>query len=1054
MKLSKNKKIIYSVLIVVVILLLSYKIPTLARFKNRGLSSSNVWSGMVATKYRSGTGTSNDPYIISNGDELAFFSSQLENNNYEDTYFKITKNILLNEGMLKYENDQILYVIGNDTYYVNGTSYYDNVDFTGDAVGTINVLNSLDNFKGTLDGDYHAIYGYYNTDALFTNLNGTITSLYIENALVNSDSSNGILADTITSSSITDVVVDGYLISSPYVPGEPINNITYLSDYDNFEDIILGGFGYYAEDSTLINCISKVNINGGFIAGGILGYSVDTSIVNAYYTSSITSNISNVIGVFTGTGSIDNTYNTGVINGGLIGYVIDAELDLNNSFVATDNYLILDTTNSTITGQDNYYVTAGKGTNVTSTLATLLNLQDSNYLTGYNEFVDKTDLETNPLNVWIFKPDMYPVLYIDDIVNPNSELYVNTYMWNSYSYNLDVYKFTSNITFLITDIDNIHTTSKYYYVSNSRTPLSEAELANVVWENYSDVVVITNEGFYVIYVKLVDNNSEVTYINSDLLVLDNSESDIDITLESNTWNTETNGELYIDHAFNLDVSATDTLSGIKSIEYYLSSTVLNDISDAVWTSYTGTINVNTIGEYKLYVKVTDECDLVAYASTPLIIYDGYIESNLKPVGFNSGNSITKNSSIMFDVSYSNNRQLTLTHNLVSSINLPVNTKITMLDKTNNKAYEYTVNASTNTIALTSFTELGKSINGNYVEGSVTNESYTFIIDFSGCTISSDLSNINVYLEGSSNGNVIRPTLQRQSFSVLTSSNLNLVHTISTTYNGSITYNSDSITTIPISNNITLNGVYDTRFSDKKTGLSIKVEDSLGNTVNRNNLKNIIFKIGNTKYPIGSDNTIRINLNSNTSSVIDLLVTTYDGSTNLAAGTYYIKIYGYSSNDGIYYDNNSLTQPITIPLTVSQPVENTNYNYSFDVLLDSQNRIVDKGNTVNYTFRVLQDGIVNPNIKVSMYRKNQLTAYNQDYTLIDMQDYTASTLDEYIEGVYYVSRNASSFSPNSTYNVFNYSLNTTNLDKTCYKFVFDLYDGNIKVESISKYIIIR
>lgn len=1049
MKLSKNKKIIYSVLIVVVILLLSYKIPTLARFKNRGLSSSNVWSGMVATKYRSGTGTSNDPYIISNGDELAFFSSQLENNNYEDTYFKITKNILLNEGMLKYENDKILYVIGNDTYYVNGTSYYDNADFTGEAIGTINVLNSLDNFKGTLDGDYHAIYGYYNTDALFTNLNGTITSLYIENALVNSSDSNGILADTITSSSITDVVIDGYLISNPYVPSEPINNVEYLSNYDEFEDIILGGFGYYAEDSTLINCISKVNINGGFIAGGILGYGIDTSIINSYYTSSITSNTSNVIGVFTGIGSIDNVYNSGAINGGLIGYVIDAELNLNNSFVATDNYLILDTLNSTITGQNNYYITAGKGDNVTSILTTLNNLKDKNYLTGYSEFIDKTDLETNPLNVWIFKDNMYPVLYIDDIINPNSELYVNTYMWNSYSQNLDIYKFTDNITFMITDVDNIHTASKYYYISNNRIPLSDAELGNVVWENYSDVVVINDEGFYVIYVKLVDNNNNVSYINSDVLILDNSGSDVDITMESNTWNAETNGELYIDHAFNLTVSATDTLSGVKSIEYYLSSTVLNDISDAVWTSYTGAININTVGEYKLYVKVTDECDLITYASTPLIIYDGYTISNLKPVGFNNGSSITKNSSIMFDVSYFNNRQLTLTHNLVSSINLPINTKITMLDKINNKVYEYVVSTSTNAISLTSFKELGKTTDNYYIESTVTNESYTFILDFIDCNILNDLIDISVYLEGVSNNSVIRPTIQKQSFSVLENPNLNLTHTISTTYSGSIMYNSDSIANIPINNNIILNGAFDTSYSDKKTGLFIKIEDSNGNIVNRNSLKNIIFKIGDNKYAPAKDNTIRINLNTNTSNTVNLSIITYDGSINLSEGTYYIKIYGYSSVDGIYYDSNSLTQPITIPLTVSSPVENNNYNYSFDVLLDSQNRIVDKGNTVNYTFNVLQEGILNPNIKVSMYRKNQLTAYNQDYTLIDMQDYTLNTLDEYIEGVYYVSRNATSLS-----NTFSYSLDTSNLNKTCYKFVFDLYDGNIKVESISKYIIIR
>ena len=164
MKLSKNKKIIYSVLIVVVVLLLSYKIPTLARFKNRGISSSNVWSGMVASKYRSGTGTIDDPYIISNGDELAFFSSQLENNNYEDEYFKISNDILLNEGVFKYENDYLKYEINGNSYYLNGTDYYETTDFTLDRVGSINEFPSLENFKGTLDGDSHVIYGYYNSD--------------------------------------------------------------------------------------------------------------------------------------------------------------------------------------------------------------------------------------------------------------------------------------------------------------------------------------------------------------------------------------------------------------------------------------------------------------------------------------------------------------------------------------------------------------------------------------------------------------------------------------------------------------------------------------------------------------------------------------------------------------------------------------------------------------------------------------------------------------------------------------------------------------------------
>ena len=123
-------------------------------------------------------------------------------------------------------------------------------------------------------------------------------------------------------------------------------------------------------------------------------------------------------------------------------------------------------------------------------------------------------------------------------------------------------------------------------------------------------------------------------------------------------------------------------------------------------------------------------------------------------------------------------------------------------------------------------------------------------------------------------------------------------------------------------------------------------------------------------------------------------------------------------------------------------------------MDSGNSIINKGDTVNLNFNVLEDSVVNPNIKVSMYQKDELTAFNQDYTLIDMADYTDDFLDEYIDSIYYVSRNPVSYSVSEQYNVFSLNLDTTNLEKTCYKFVFDLYDGNKKISSVSKYIIIR
>ena len=159
-------------------------------------------------------------------------------------------------------------------------------------------------------------------------------------------------------------------------------------------------------------------------------------------------------------------------------------------------------------------------------------------------------------------------------------------------------------------------------------------------------------------------------------------------------------------------------------------------------------------------------------------------------------------------------------------------------------------------------------------------------------------------------------------------------------------------------------------------------------------------------------------------------------------------------NGIYYSNDDLTDPITIPMIVSNNDTSKNVSYSFKVLNDFGDVIINKGDIANYSFRILQDGLRNPNIKVSMYKKNRLTAYNQEYTLIDMGDYTTTTLDEYIENIYYVKRTAFSYSRDRKYNVFNYILDTTELDKTCYKFVFDVYSGNTKIESISKYIIVR
>ncbi len=1040
-RLNKNEKIVLVVLFMLFILLLLFKSPALARFKNRSLSSSNVWSGEIATKYKSGDGTIDNPYIISNGEELAYFSSMLENNNYEGKYFKLINNIRINEGVFKYEDNKIEYILDDTTYYVDGSSYYDNDEFTGEAVGTLNVFPSLDGFEGYFDGDSHIIYGLYmhsDEAGLFTNLSGEIDSLYISNAFVNGNNS-GILSNSIVSGSVSNVMVDGYVLSDIYSG----------SDLDLINDsyAVSGGISAYVSDSTLFNCINKAEIYGSYISGGLVGYLEDSSVVNGYSTSDLSSYSSNTIGIIKGTSVVDRVYNTGVINGGLFGYVIDSDLTVNNSFIATDNDLVVSVSNSSITSSDNYYMFNDRGSNLTSSLATESNLKDKEFLTDYDEFVDFEDLEENYLNVWVFEEDMYPVLYIDDIINPYVELNLGTYMWNSYSHILDTKQFSSNITFMVSDIDDVHTYDKYYYISNSSTPLSKNDLESVVWTPYSDIVQITEEGFYVVYVKVVHGN-DVSYINSDLLILDKTGSDIDITLENNHYSSINDSTIYLDHPFDISISASDTLSGIKSIEYYISGGFINDY-DVNWTSYSSSIHFSDVGEYVLYVKVTDGCDFVTIASTPLIVYDGYV-SSVHPLGVNTGSSITGNSSIVYNFSYSNNKQLNFTHNLISSILLPRYTKITLIDKVNNKVYGYVVGNDnygfdTNgyaTYPFTLFKEKGKNDNVNYVDSSVTNEQFDVIVDFSGANVSTNYNNIYLYLEGNSNG-VVRPTISKNSFSV--DKNARVSHSISTDYSSTIYYNSDSIHDISISSIVNHGNSYDTSYFDKKIGLSIKLVDSQGRIVSREHLKNFTFMIGEDKYVPSSDNIIRINLDTNTSVDTDLSIITHQGTSKLRDGTYYIKINAYSSIDGLYYDS-VIDNGIMIPVVVSK-----NYNsssYGFDISIDPNSRIINKDGIVNLSFNLKHSGLENPNIKVSMFRKNQVTAFNQDYTLINLGLYSDINLERFIDSVYYVSRNPQEES------IFSFNLDTSLLDKTSYRFVFDLYDGDLKVSSISKNIIIR
>ena len=90
----KNRKL----LVVLVLLFFAINIFTIINtFTEK--TTSTIWDGKVATKFKSGDGSAINPYVIDSGGELAYFFTLInsdDNSEYFNKFYEITNNIDLN----------------------------------------------------------------------------------------------------------------------------------------------------------------------------------------------------------------------------------------------------------------------------------------------------------------------------------------------------------------------------------------------------------------------------------------------------------------------------------------------------------------------------------------------------------------------------------------------------------------------------------------------------------------------------------------------------------------------------------------------------------------------------------------------------------------------------------------------------------------------------------------------------------------------------------------------------------------------------------------------
>lgn len=843
---------------------------------------------------------------------------------------------------------------------------------------------------------------------------------------------------------------------------------------------ISSGIVAEASDTNILGTINKAYVYGyNYSSGIVASASSKLNLTNSYNTGSINSNniSSGLIACLKNvSGLVSNTYNVGQINAletsGIVGNIENTNnFYIKNTFNSDNTYFVSNIVSSSVNITNSYnasnkYILSG---NYTGKILYSANLKNKDFLIntlGFSEFTDLDNIKNNTNSIWVYEEDSYPLLYIDDINNSIASININSYSWNNVSYSLNEVLLSDNITFNIKENDNLNKVKEiYYYIKNDKNALSYDELNNITdWNLFDSSKKISEEGYYIIYAKIVDYNDNVTYINSDVLVLDLSGCDIKITYGNKTLNTLNNNPstYFINDDLDIYVEAFDKMAGVKSIKYYVADSILdkdelNKLEDNLWINYNDKITINNKKSI-IYVKALDNMDIASYASSDLILYEGYKNEGLYIANnydksYDSLN-ITSDSTVSLKYTYKSDYNLNNDDKsyLKSNIKLPVNTKITL--NLNNNIYTYTIKENTYLLkdsfylySFDLFSLVGKSAKESFKRNKIVDDNYKITIDFSSCNIKEDITGLTLSITIlDSRGNEVRKTIKDSLKEInLYSDNIENIK-INSNYNDEVMYNSNSENNVDISlskiySYINKDKIIDSNLFNMVWGLKIKVLDSNNNIVDHKYLKNIKFIVDNNKYSFNKD-ILNINLSSKEEFLDKVLniVTKVDNSI-LDEGKYYFDIKAYVSLDGVL--DNMLSNSINIPLNVTNKKNNDNYSFN---ILDSNEKIVKKAlDSYSMDYNILYKGkLTNPKIYISLLKKSMLSAYDVSYTQVNINDYISNNLTLYNDNMYLLADNKNDLNKKITIN-----LKPSKLDYNLYKLRFYLYDNDKMISFIDK-----
>lgn len=419
--------------------------------------------------------------------------------------------------------------------------------------------------------------------------------------------------------------------------------------------------------------------------------------------------------------------------------------------------------------------------------------------------------------------------------------------------------------------------------------------------------------------------------------------------------------------------------------------------------------------------------------------------------------------------------------LVTNSVLPLNTKITMIDLSQDTPnyYYHVINATDVSSAqeqlnsqgdvrynLSMFELMGSFSSGVYYDDEEMNtlyynstenyssEEFIFILDFEDTELATDLLNNSLLIEmlNDTEDTILGVLgIQREQMVYNLYNTEEAMINIEAEIDGNKIYSGNTAVvdlqteyTQTIINGITIS---DTLYSNYKLGIKINLINANGEVVSGTSLIGLYYEINGMKYSPNIDGTTRIKISDkvgNSQSWIKIVT----GNSNIATGSYTLRIEAFGSPDGIYYG-------LSTPAVKEIPIYIINEIYGLDINTSSESMIIDSvtGLNLNQTnigkYNIsYNSGLEKPNIHIKLYRRSYEEIYSSEYNLVDLQDYVENTLFTTDNDKEYLVVN----NPNeeTTLNL----IFKENILNGTYKIEFLLYDDVTQIGSIDKYIIIK